>query len=143
MNCKVKKISKGSLNSISSPSVKIQIMGGKVCLWCKGKKLLGVVNNFLKTNSLLTSPSNVLPVNNLNVFVIVSEQFYCRNNNINNFVSKCSKFLANLCKSLEILEQCHVKWWLKYWNNRSVSWRLSCTEVNTEHEGQTWVWYHS
>ena len=29
--CKVKKISKGSLNSISSPSVKIQIMRGKVC----------------------------------------------------------------------------------------------------------------
>ena len=30
------------------------------------------------------------------------------------FCSKCCKFLANLCKSLEILEQCHVKWWLKY-----------------------------
>ena len=53
------------------------------------------------------------------VFVIVSEQFYYRNNNKNNFVSKCCKFLANLCKSSEILEQCHVKWWLKYRNNRS------------------------
>ena len=60
------------------------------------------------------------------VFVIVSEQFYYRNNNKNNFVSKCCKFLANLCKSSEILEHCHVKWWLKYRNNRSVSWRLSC-----------------
>ena len=43
------------------------------------------------------------------VFVIVSEQFYYRNNDKNNFVSKCCKFLANLCKSSEILEQCHVK----------------------------------
>ena len=61
-------------------------------------------------------------------FVIVSEQFYYRNNN--NFVNKCCKFLANLCKSSEILEHCHVKWWLKYQkfqNNRSVSWRLSTT----------------
>ena len=36
---KVEKILEGSLDSISSPSssVKIQIMGGKVCLRCKGK----------------------------------------------------------------------------------------------------------
>ena len=36
---KVEKILKGSLNSIQSPSpsVKIQIKGGKVCLRCKGK----------------------------------------------------------------------------------------------------------
>ena len=36
---KVEKILKGSLDSISSPSlsVKIQIMGWKVCLRCKGK----------------------------------------------------------------------------------------------------------
>ena len=45
----------------SSPSVKIQIVGGKVCLRCKGKTLLGVVNKLLKTERLLTSPSNVLP----------------------------------------------------------------------------------
>ena len=57
---------------IPSPSlsVKIQIMGGKVCLRCKGKTLLGVVKKHLKTKSLLTSPSNVLPfhfpVDNLN-----------------------------------------------------------------------------
>ena len=58
---KVEKVLKGSLDSISSPSVKVQIMGGKVCLRCKGKTLLGIVNKLLKTNSLLTSPSNVLP----------------------------------------------------------------------------------
>ena len=61
--CKVEKILKGSLDSIPSPSpsVKIQIMGRKVCLTCKGKTLLGVVNKLLKAKSLLTSPSNVLP----------------------------------------------------------------------------------
>ena len=60
---KVEKILKGSLDLIPSPSpsVNIQIMCGKVCLRCKGKTLLGVVNNFLKTKSLLTSLSNVLP----------------------------------------------------------------------------------
>ena len=59
---KVEKILKGSLDLIPSPSpsVKIQIMGGKVCLRCKGKTLLGIVNKLLKTKSLLTSPSNVL-----------------------------------------------------------------------------------
>ena len=42
--------------------MKIQIMGGKVCLRCKGKTLLGIVNKLLKTKSLLTTPSNVLPL---------------------------------------------------------------------------------
>ena len=48
---KVEKILKGSLDSIPSPStsVKIQIMGGKVCLRCKGKTLLGGANKLLKT----------------------------------------------------------------------------------------------
>ena len=61
--CQVQKILKGSLDSIpsASPSVKIQIMCWKVCLRCKGKTLLGVVNKLLKTKILLTSPSNVLP----------------------------------------------------------------------------------
>ena len=39
---KVENILKGSLDLIPSPSVKIQIMGGKVCLRCKGKTLLYV-----------------------------------------------------------------------------------------------------
>ena len=62
---KVEKILKGSLDSVPSPSplVKIQIMRGKVCLRCKGKTLLGVVNKLLKTKNLLTTPSNVLPLN--------------------------------------------------------------------------------
>jgi hypothetical protein len=74
---KVETIQEDSLDLIPSPStsVKIQIMGGKVCLRCKGKTLLDVVNNFLKTKSLLTSPSNVFlsllpqvnfPANNFN-----------------------------------------------------------------------------
>ena len=41
---KAEKISKGSLDLIPSPSVKIQIMSGKVCLRCEGKTLLGIVN---------------------------------------------------------------------------------------------------
>ena len=60
-NIKAKNNLKGSLDSIPSPSVKIQVMGGKVCLRCKGKTLLAIVNKLLKTKSLLTSSSNVLP----------------------------------------------------------------------------------
>ena len=62
LNVKVENILECSLDSIIPPtsSVKIQIMGGKVCLWCKGKTLLDVVNKFLNTKSLLTIPSNVL-----------------------------------------------------------------------------------
>ena len=43
---KVENILKGSLDSIPSPlpSVKIQIMGRKVCMRCKGKTLLSDVN---------------------------------------------------------------------------------------------------
>jgi hypothetical protein len=60
---KVEKLLKGSMVSIPShsASVKIQIMGGKVCLRCKDRTLLGVVNKLLKTKSFLTSPSNVWP----------------------------------------------------------------------------------
>ena len=58
---KVRKILKDSLDLIQSPSVKIQIMDGKICLRCKGKTLLGVDNKLLKTKTLLTSPSTVLP----------------------------------------------------------------------------------
>ena len=44
---KVEKFLKGSLDLIPSPllSVKIQIMGGKVCFRCKDKTLLVIVNN--------------------------------------------------------------------------------------------------
>ena len=53
---------KGRPDPIPSPSsyVTIQIVDGKVCLSCKGKTLLGIVNKFLKTKKLSTSPSNVL-----------------------------------------------------------------------------------
>ena len=56
------KFLKGSLDLIPSPppSVKIQIMGGKICLRCKGKTLLGVVNKLLKTIS--KTPRKVLPL---------------------------------------------------------------------------------
>ena len=50
MNVKVEKILKGSLDSIlsPSPSVKIQIIGGKIFLGYKGETLLDVVNKLLK-----------------------------------------------------------------------------------------------
>merc|ERR1712216_669571 len=59
---KVEFFLKSSLDSIPSPSLssQIQIMGGKVCLRCKGNTLLGVVNKLFVFKSLLTSPSNVL-----------------------------------------------------------------------------------
>ena len=59
---KVKKILKDGLDSIPSPSVKIQIMGGKVGLRCKSKTLLGFVNkiislkSFAKKNQMVTTP---------------------------------------------------------------------------------------
>ena len=55
------KVEKVSNCSLDSPSVQIQIMSGKVCLRCKVKTMLGVVYKLLKTKSLFTSPSNVLP----------------------------------------------------------------------------------
>ena len=60
---KVEIFLKGGLDLLPSPSpsVKIQIMGWKVGLECKGKTLLGGVNKLLKTKSLLTSHNNVLP----------------------------------------------------------------------------------
>ena len=71
---KVEKILKGSLDSIPSlsPSVKIQMMGGKVFFRYKGKTL-GVVNKLFVFKSLLTTPSNFalttkahFPAHNLN-----------------------------------------------------------------------------
>ena len=63
MRFKVEKIIKDSLDSIPSPSpsVKIQIMDGKVCLSWIGKTLIGIVNKLLKAERLLTSHSDVLP----------------------------------------------------------------------------------
>ena len=42
-----------------SPSMKIHNMGGKVCLRCKGKTLLGIVNKHFIFKSLMTKPSNI------------------------------------------------------------------------------------
>ena len=67
---KVENILKVNLDSIPSPSpsVKIQNMGGKVCLRCKGETLQGVVNKHLKTKSVLTMPSNILPLHFKQIF---------------------------------------------------------------------------
>ena len=69
---KVEKISKGSLDSISlpSPSVKIQIMGGKVCLRCKGKHCWALTTNFLYSKVCWKHPAMFclykFPAHNLN-----------------------------------------------------------------------------
>ena len=71
MHIKEEKILEDILDLISSPSpsVKIQIMDGKVCLRCEGKTLLGIVNKLLNTKRLLTMTSNVLPLH-------LSRQFF-------------------------------------------------------------------
>ena len=73
---KVEKILRGSLDSIPSPSpsVKLQIKGGKVCSRCKGKTLLGIVNKLLKTKKYVditkqcfaSLPQVDFPANSLN-----------------------------------------------------------------------------
>ena len=60
LSIKVEKILEGSLDSISSPSTLVKIMGWKICLRYKGKTLLGLVNKLFVFKSLLTMPSNVL-----------------------------------------------------------------------------------
>ena len=70
-NVKVEKNLEGSLDSIQSPSpsVKIQILGGKVCFRCKGKPLLGDVNKLFVYKSLLATPSNGLPFHLKQIFL--------------------------------------------------------------------------
>ena len=68
---KVEKILKGSLDLIPSPlpSVKIQIMDGKVCFRCKGKTLLGIVNKEfvdITQQCFALLPQVNVPANNLN-----------------------------------------------------------------------------
>ena len=58
-------ILKGSLDLIQSPSMKIQIVGGKVCLRSNGKTKLGVVNKLFVFKSLLTTLRHILPLNTL------------------------------------------------------------------------------
>ena len=59
---KVEKILEDNLDSTPSPSVKIQIMDGKVFLRRKVKTLVGIDNKLFLFKSLLTTPSNVLPL---------------------------------------------------------------------------------
>ena len=80
IQCKVENILKGSLDSISSPSVEIQIMGGKVCLRCKDKTLLSIANKPLKTKNVDIThqcfallPQVNIPVYNLNLHFVESK----------------------------------------------------------------------
>ena len=51
---KIEKILKGSLDSITFTFSENSNYGQKICLGCKGKTLLGVVNKVLRTKSLFT-----------------------------------------------------------------------------------------
>ena len=84
---KVEKFLEGSLDwtPSPSPSVKIQIMGGKVCMRCIGKTLLGIVNKLLKTKCFTQQcfallPQVNFPANNFNFHwrwrLIGSKQVY-------------------------------------------------------------------
>ena len=69
---KVEKILKGSLDSIPSPSPseEIQTVGGEVSLMCKSKILLGILKTTLFVlKSLLTTPSNVLPLHHKLIWI--------------------------------------------------------------------------
>ena len=69
MNLIKKNILKDNLDSIPSPlpSVKIQIMGSKVCLRCKGKTLVGIVKNFdIIQQCFALLPQVNFPTNSLN-----------------------------------------------------------------------------
>ena len=67
---KVENFLKGSLDLIPSPSssVKIKVMGGKVCLSCKGKTLLGIVKKFVDNaqQCFAFAPQANFPAHNLN-----------------------------------------------------------------------------
>ena len=62
--------SKKDLIASPSPSVKIQNMGGIVCLRCKGKTFL-VVKKLFIFKSLLTTPSNVLTSHLKQTFLLI------------------------------------------------------------------------
>ena len=122
---KVKKILEDSLDSIPSPSpsVKIQIMGGKVGLRCKGKTLLGIVNKLCCTKSLLTTPSNVLPLPLKPTFPPIIWIFTeCKGDGIESRLSSkiyftlmiCNFGLANLFQIVSILF-CYFFYPIKSW----------------------------
>jgi len=70
LKSKVEKKLKGSLDLNPSPSVKIQIMGGKVCLRCKGKRWLAFfcIQKFVDITQQCFAlfPQVNFPANNLN-----------------------------------------------------------------------------
>ena len=55
---------------------------------------------------------------------------------------------SNLCKSSEILKQCHDKWWLDYRIYGSVSYSFSCNKLGTSNSQNwgllwnthSWIW---
>ena len=102
---KLEKILEDSLDSIQSPStsLKIQIIGGKVYLRCKGKTLLCIVNRLLKTKQkMLTSPSNNLSLHLKQTFLPIIWIF--TDGEGDGIESRLSSLLRSLCWGTEILK---------------------------------------
>ena len=89
----------------------------------------GIVPVFLKICTDLQEICSIWAQNCFWTILQVTRLKLFRNNNKNNFVFKCCKFLANLCKSSEILKQYDVKWWFNYTNYASVSYSFSCNQI--------------
>ena len=123
----VKKILKGSLDSISSPSPseKIQAMGGKICLRHKGKTLLGIVNKFLYSKVCWKHPAMfclyTFPAHNLNF------HWRCKVMGLNPEYLLKHSFLL---KKNKILNYRHRSRWYP--------WRFEKEEV-----GSSWHWCRS
>ena len=98
-----------------SPSLKIQIMGGKVGLGCKSKTLLGFVNKLFRLKSLLTTPSNVLP-----------KKIRTKNSNVHDFLKVMGLNLIYLLKSSLLVQifwggHKNLKNYPKFWKFRGSS----------------------
>ena len=112
-----------------SPWVKIQIMGGKVCLRLKGKTLLGVVTKLLKTitqQCFALLPQVNFPANNLNfplkVKVMGSNPGYL----LKSFLLYCLIYIKSVYKRMS-LYKCPLY---------DHSWPFSCHMC--EHLSQNW-----
>ena len=108
---KLEKISEASLDLIPSPSVKIQIIGGKVYLRWQGKTLLGDFNKLFVFKSLLTMPSNVLPLHLKQVKGMGSNLCYLFKNFVlcKKIVNSASKVEKILKGSLDLIPSPSVK----------------------------------
>ena len=136
-------------------------MGGKVCLRCKSKTLLVVVNKLLKTKSLLTSLSKVLPYQltssdqwvryflihplfwNIDVIYGWPLRRYLRTNLGQYDQCQCPNvWQKSLCQG------CHFEktsasvwgWWKKTWTQKSSPWKVPFIYYVSNFIAQDLIW---